>query len=126
MTSTVLWRILRGSGCIGDVNDVNNYFACGGPLNVDEDEVRFDSFLESNNAFSFSCVRTDDIAVILSKIKSKSVVVDGMSVTFLNIIFPLISELILNLLNSILTLHYGKLLASCQFQSVTLLTVLII
>lgn len=105
-----LWSVLRESGCMGDVDMlfdgdvdiVNNFFVHSVPSN-DNADVDIDSFFDDENVFSFACVGVDDIATALGKIKSKSIGVDGVSVQFLRLIFPYISDLIVHLINSVLT-----------------------
>lgn len=105
-----LWSLLRESGCMGDVDMlfdgdvdvVNNFFAHSVPSNHNAD-VDIDSFFDDENVFSFACVDVEDVANALEKIKSKSVGVDGVSGKFLKLIFPYISDLIVHLINSVLT-----------------------
>ncbi|XP_059225893.1 uncharacterized protein LOC131997969 [Stomoxys calcitrans] len=105
-----LWKVLRASGCIGDdavvfnndVNDVNTFFVDG--VSSDASSIiDLEAFSFNESGFSFDCVNINDIANAISKIKSKSVGVDGLSVLFLNVVFPYVSEVILDLVNSILT-----------------------
>lgn len=111
LDSKGLWRILKGSGLMrelnftfgGDVNDINNYFArTVGFSYTDNVNVSFDTLDESENLFSFSCVNYIDVLDSLYKVKSKCAGVDGISVQFFKIIYPYISDLVLNLINSIL------------------------
>lgn len=108
MDTRGLWSVLSRSGCRGnddvffdcDADVINNFFACD---TIDNSDFDFESFFDTDTAFSFRCVSIDEIAVALGNIKSKSVGVDGISVRFLKIIFPYISEIIEHLFNFILT-----------------------
>ncbi|XP_061394802.1 uncharacterized protein LOC133330362 [Musca vetustissima] len=108
MGSTAFLRFLRGTGCTGcdgivsnfDVNSLNSSFVSN---NLATRDLDFRYFGESDNAFSFSCVGIDDVAIALNNIKSKSIGIDGIPVDFIKHIFPYISNMILDLINTILT-----------------------
>lgn len=110
LDNSKLWCVLRGSGCIGNddmffdgnADVVNNFFVRGLSSN-DDAEVDFESIFETDNSFSFACVSSNEVVDALGKIRSKSIGVDGVSVEFLKIVFPHISEILLHLFNFILT-----------------------
>lgn len=110
LDSAGMWKILKESGCVGrdDVTwdgdlEVLNQFFVGNNGADDLDAIDFSDFDESNDSFSFRCVSEMEIFEALSKVKSKSIGVDGISIKFVNLIFPYISSFVLNLVNAILT-----------------------
>lgn len=110
LDSAGMWRVLKNTGYSdsreavfdGDVDYVNEYFATGvgSTHNLDVD---FDMFDDSLGSFSFHCVNQLDVFSALNKVKSKSVGVDNVSIQFLKLIYPHISDIILHLINTILT-----------------------
>ncbi|XP_075157890.1 uncharacterized protein LOC142231157 [Haematobia irritans] len=105
-----LWKVLRGAGCVGgdgfsfdgDLDEVNNFFVNCAPTDYVE-TFDFNSFSFPEDGFSFNCVGVEDVSAAIRKIKSRSVGVDNISIQLLNCVFPYISDVILNLFNSILT-----------------------
>lgn len=110
MDPKCLWRVLRRSGCTSDnvicdevnVDEVNNAFVCLETSRNDTD-VDLDRFPDVDDSFSFNCVTVDDVVLAINKIKSKCLGVDGIPLTFLKMIFPHVQDILLHLINSILT-----------------------
>lgn len=111
LDSKGLWRILKNSGLKrefeflydGDVNIINDYFSRAvGSGNSNDIDFSFDNLNDNINSFSFSCVNGTDVLEAFYRVKSKCVGVDGISVKFFKIIYPYISGIILNLINSVL------------------------
>lgn len=109
LDSAGLWRVLKGSGCVGnddvvlddDVEAINAFFVSGGA--DDHEDVDFDNFYDSDDCFSFRCVSEIELLEALNKVKSRSVGIDNISIHFIKLVFPFISGLILHLINYILT-----------------------
>lgn len=105
-----LWRVLKRSGCVPtegfvydeDVDTLNLYFV-GGLDNGEWEGIDLDDFNNSVDLFSFHCIDENELLEAFNKVKSKSIGVDGIPISFLKTIYPLISDVILNLVNCILT-----------------------
>lgn len=106
-----LWKVLRGSGCVGDGGnvvwdgdiEVLNSFFVGDDTAGNQDDVEFDYLFDSADSFSFRCVSEIELCEAINKVKSTSVGIDCIPIKFLKLIYNQISSLILNLVNSILT-----------------------
>lgn len=104
-----MWKVLRGSGCVGNddvvcdynAGDLNDFFVGG--TNFDNDEHFNFDFDDSVNSFSFRCVNELELLEALNRVRSRSVGVDSISIKFIKIVFPYISSLILDFVNTILT-----------------------
>lgn len=102
------WRIIRGSGCIGtdetefecDADTINSHFVHS---SSSQQDINFDYFYDSGNLFSFCCINEFDLFEALNKVKSSSVGVDGIPIKFIKLVFPYISQVVLHLVNTILT-----------------------
>lgn len=107
--SAGIWKILKNYGCVEsdntaidiNVNDINNFFALNN--SVQDNEVDFSQFTDTDSSFSFRCVSEIEVHEVLSKIKCKSVGVDEIPIYFIKLVFPYISDFVLHLVNYILT-----------------------
>lgn len=110
-----LWKMLRSNGCIDSVDPVDNLDPHD--LNMEFSTYRsvdlvnpFDSNLNfHDNGFSFHNIDFEDLRIALSNIKSNAAGPDDLPLKFIKIIFPLIHEQLLYLVNNII--------ANSQFPS---------
>ncbi|KAI8125992.1 RNA-directed DNA polymerase from mobile element jockey [Lucilia cuprina] len=108
LDSSALWTVLRGAGCVGidsmtyegDINELNDFFVSGNSTNSNINLTNFDNSIDS---FSFHCIDEMELIEALNKVKSNSVGTDNISIRFVKLVYPYISNYILHLINSILT-----------------------
>ena len=109
LDSSGLWKVLRNFGCANDKNDfvwdgdvdvLNNFFV-GDSASDDPSDIDFDGLESSMNSFSFRCVDEIELLGALNKIKSGSIGIDNIPIKFIKIIFPHVSDLLLNIINSV-------------------------
>lgn len=97
---------------LSDVNEINNYFV--NSLPTTEDNVTDDLILYYNNnkhrnfcnEFSFCLVDLENVAKLISDIKTTSVGSDGVSISFVKLCCPYILPFITNIINSCLLESY--------------------
>ncbi|XP_075150628.1 uncharacterized protein LOC142224726 [Haematobia irritans] len=107
MEASSMWKIRRDSGCMDYASDscgfdpdtLNDYFVNS---NTDFDVGNLENFLDSEQSFSFMCIGESEIIEALVKVKSRSVGIDGIPVHFIQLIFPHISSVMVDLVNCII------------------------
>lgn len=83
-------------------DELNTYFHSAfsepSPLNVDSSDIRTDH----ENMLSFCEINIDDLHFAIQKIKSTAIGLDNINLKFIKIIFPFISQYILDIFNQII------------------------
>lgn len=107
-SSKEIWGILNKRGVVDntdnfgevDPNYLNNAFSS----NQTFDDVSVEDISQFNNdGFSFRSVESFEMTLAFNKIKSKAVGYDGFALKFIKLLFPLVGNYILHLVNTILT-----------------------
>lgn len=105
------WIKLRNLGCVGRENPILNTsdiesIAENFLNNLtpdDHDLFNFQDFIENPDSFSFTPITQHDLLFAVNSIKSNATGYDNIPIKFIKIIFPLISPLILHLINTVFT-----------------------
>lgn len=108
LDSASFWRLLTRSGCVGndeivldyDADVVNDFFVGNFGNSSEPDLGVFDDTI---NSFSFCCITELELAAAINKVRSKSIGIDGISIQFIKLVFPVISKYLLHLINFIIT-----------------------
>lgn len=105
-----MWKEFRSVGLMAaetlnsntpNVEDLNNFFSM--PQIDNKPDIEYESsFINRDNEFSFIATNVDEIWMALSKINSRAVGPDSISIKFLKMIFPAISMHIAHIFNTIL------------------------
>ncbi|KAI8124827.1 putative RNA-directed DNA polymerase from transposon BS [Lucilia cuprina] len=106
-----IWCRLRKLGCIGrnrpqyDESEVENIAAIFLSNQSFDNDSNFNinDLVSNQNSFSFSSITEYELSLAINKIKSNAIGCDKIPIKFIKIIFPLISTILLHIINTIFT-----------------------
>ncbi|XP_075163384.1 uncharacterized protein LOC142236018 [Haematobia irritans] len=110
--NSLIWKRARELGFVGrDIPDMNadeiesiaTTFLDNLVPSNDSSNIDFDEFVENIESFSFRSVSIDELVSAVDAIKSNALGHDAIPISFIKKIFPLISPMLLHIINTIFT-----------------------